>query len=297
MKNFVKFFIRFLADPVSKRGCVDQIAACVILFDPDFDELSQNIKTFEVAVRKIYLFCNSFISTSQMNNLVRRHQKEIVWLGSTCNVGVGKALNDCSNIALNEGFRWLLMMDQDSRFVNETVQFDTLDSGFGLYYPRYILGGKVDVPVPPWLMTSGTLLNLTLWSELGEFQEKYFIDGIDFEYCMRLLENRISMGSVDLELKHNLGNDLVYRSFMGVRFRVTNHEADRYYYIFRNYLSVIRVYVRRMPGKSLYILWVLFLRLIRVFLFESNKLLKFKSALLGVYDFQRRQYGKVMRNE
>jgi rhamnosyltransferase len=98
-------------------------------------------------------------------------------------------------------------------------------------------GKKQDVDL---LITSGTLLNLKLFNEIGRFDEALFIDLVDFDYCIRaqLAGYRI-IQFTDVTLVHKLGTT-ARRSSIKTLYLVKKQKRLyvplRCYYMFRNML-------------------------------------------------------------
>ena len=97
------------------------------------------------------------------------------------------------------------------------------------------------------VMTSGNLLNLVAFKKTGKFNEKYFIDYVDHEYCFRLQRKgfciKIFKGSV---LLHKLGN-MEIKKFSGSTVCFTNHNYIRRYYMTRNRLDLAYNYLFSFP--------------------------------------------------
>ena len=55
------------------------------------------------------------------------------------------------------------------------------------------------------VMTSGNLLNIAAHKKVGGFDEKYFIDCVDWEYCLKLNTMNYQVLTLnDIELNHSL---------------------------------------------------------------------------------------------
>lgn len=42
-------------------------------------------------------------------------------------------------------------------------------------------------------MQSANLVNVEVYKKLGKYREEYFIDCVDYEYCLRARENQYSI--------------------------------------------------------------------------------------------------------
>ncbi len=233
-----------------------KIAATVILYHPSSNTL-KNILSYASEVEKVFVFDNtegegSVISEdlSQVSNIDYYHD--------TQNRGIAERLNQAAQKAIEEGFDWLLMMDQDSEFEGKAIQLyidcikkysDTSKVAlFGTNYSRTqqvsngeIISKEVDV-----MITSGTMLNLKLYPIIGEFDEALFIDAVDVEYCLNAKTKGFSVIQLmNIYLRHELGN-IVRRASIKTLFLKKKekelHSALRYYYIYRNNLYLQEKY-------------------------------------------------------
>jgi len=199
------------------------------------------------------------------------------------NAGVGAALNLGVRRALERGYVWVATFDQDSRagpgFIAEMLRAyeEHVDrETIGLVAPRYceeksgLMHDRLtdDAPeseIVTTSMMSGNLVRTDVIAEVGFYDERFFIDYVDHEFCLRLgrhgfhvLECRRAL------LKHNLGRVTKMR-VAGVVVTTTNHSPLRRYYNARNRTLVYRRYGRFVPG------WVA--RDLRSFLVETAKIL------------------------
>lgn len=91
-----------------------------------------------------------------------------------------------------------------------------------------------------FLISSGTLVNCSALKKIGLMNDGYFIDHVDTEWCFRAISLGYKLyGSGDAILNHSLGENVV-RIWFGRWREIPQHNSFRYYYIFRNTLSMIR---------------------------------------------------------
>ena len=279
-----------------------KIDAVVVLYNPN-GSVIENIKTYQ-QVNTIYVVDNSEQYNEDIIEKLKQF-KNLIYINNHGNQGIAYALNIGASKAIKDGANWLLTMDQDSRFKDNGLEIlidwilhnDT--SKIGIISPCHLTLDKIDtykkedkVVDRLTVMTSGNLLNLEAYQRVGKFEEKYFIDYVDHEYCLRLQANnykiKVHKGSL---LIHELGN-ISYKKFLGKRITYTNHNYIRRYYITRNRLDVIRKYFFRYPTFSVKEIKSMISDWMKIILFEQDKLRKQKSILLGIFDFMRNKYGK-----
>jgi len=220
------------------------IAAAVVLHNPaadDLDRLQASIGgTIEVIV----------VDNSEPQ---LEPEQSITWISMGENKGVAAALNTAAARARDEGYDWLLTLDQDTNvpeetlvdYVTQALKLPDLDQ-VAVFGPN--LGdGEPDGQVEETflVMTSASLINLSIWRTLGGFVEDLFVDEVDHEYCLHAKSHGYSV--------IRLGNVLVphkpgeTRTVSGGK-EVDWHPPQRLYYLARNYWYLKRKYARRFPS-------------------------------------------------
>ena len=280
-----------------------KISAVTVIYNPDFNVLA-NISTYVNSVEKLYIVDNSEVKNIQFLNKLKEYL-HIEYIDIQGNKGIAHALNVGCNKAINDGYDWILTMDQDSAATPKMLEnmFDYLDNVTNMddisiiapfHSNSYHTECKSNEPYSKVLaaMTSGNLLKLTNYKEIGPFKEDLFIDYVDNDYCLR--SNRMGYKIIQVNnaiLKHNLGELKQHRIFWKTFFS-TNHSAIRRYYAFRNRIYIIKTYKRYFPEyckleKSRFLI-----DFIVVILYEKDKFQKIKMMLLGIKDALKNKYGK-----
>ncbi|HWY43215.1 MAG TPA: glycosyltransferase family 2 protein [Candidatus Sulfotelmatobacter sp.] len=219
------------------------------------------------------------------------------------NLGIGAALNQGVCWAAEEGYTWVLTLDQDSVVANDMVS--TLASVYeelpekenlaiiGSNY-RDSNGGKLFISADrgdqrSWqevktVITSGSLVSLAAYSALGPFREEFFMDCVDLEYCLRARSHgfRIIVTRKPL-MDHALGATTMHR-LLWKRTGTSNHLPVRRYYMARNHVVLMREYIFREPLWVLRMVYSLLKSGILFLLFEQNRILKLKCSAMGLFD-------------
>jgi rhamnosyltransferase len=225
------------------------------------------------------------------------------------NRGIAAALNTGVRWAIENKYEWVALFDQDS-VVPECyfdAMFRTINSSakpekIGIVAPLYRdpSTGSVDNPYPGnddtfWaVMTSGSLMPVWIFERCGWFEEAFFIDQVDDEYCFRIqtmgykivvCENAI--------LLHTSGTPQAHRLF-GFKLIISrHHSAGRRYYITRNSLVMARRYRTRCPAWSRCTIdSILFKAPIIILLAESDRFKKLVNIARGVIDAYLGRMGK-----
>lgn len=267
------------------------ISAGIVLFNPDINRLKENISAVIVQCTHIYLVDNGSNNIDEVKELLNQYnQSKISILCNTENQGIAKALNQLTAAAQKGGFEWILTLDQDSiapsNIVEEFEKY-TNNLNAGMLCPvicdrnkGVVVEAKNGYREIDECITSGSLLNIKAWREIGGFDESMFIDGVDFDICYRLRKSGYKILCIQsVVLLHELGR-IEYHRFIFWKVLVKNHSAFRKFYIARN-----TVYLARKEHTNIVkaILQNMKLFLIAV-CYEDDKWKKSKKILQGTVD-------------
>lgn len=278
---------------------MSKIAGVVIVFFPDVDKLIFNIDTYIDQIEQLFIVFNSPVSTEVIKKIQNKYAKVQLIINKN-NIGIASALNQMALKSLNEGFEWLLTMDQDSSFLTdhffEAFRRSTIKNA-AIFSPATGLSSlfsddkSYETEEVLNVITSGNLLNLKIWKTIGGFEDKLFIDEVDNDYCLKAVLNGFKIISFkNIQLIHELGvNEEV--SFLFRKYTVITHPPIRAYYIFRNNFYIFNKYRKPFPGfvKSRKIM--LFKVLIKILLFSEFRVQNCKYIFSGISDYFRKCYG------
>lgn len=268
-----------------------RIVAGIVTYNPDIDILKKNISSIEKQVEHVYIYDNG---SANSKNIKEIENDDITVFNSSCNVGIARALNLIFEASSKEKFDWVITLDQDSicseNHVEKLYQVSQKIKKAAIVAPIIvdrdvgIIGhntkeGLIEVRT---CITSGALTSVNAWREVGGFDEKMFIDCVDFDFCYSLREHNYSVIQVkSVRLSHKIGNS-TKKKFLICEINVKGHDENRKYYMARN-----RIYIAIKHH-----LWIHFIRnnlrnikqIITVILFEDNKKKKIVKTIKGWRD-------------
>ncbi|MFR0569057.1 glycosyltransferase family 2 protein [Bifidobacterium apri] len=264
------------------------IVGGIVLFNPDLNLLQQNILTLLPQVDLLVLIDNS---DHTADPVLKMAGEKVSIFSNNKNLGIARALNQIFEFAEKHNADWVLTMDQDSVAPDNMIfeYFKYLDSSIGTLCPVLFdrnmqakpetFDGTKDIKE---CITSGSLVNVSAWKAVFGFDEKLFIDGVDFDFCERLRRAGFRVVSVgDIILSHAIGN-ITMRKFLFWNVAVKNHTAFRKYYIARN-----TIYLAKKNGTKARVLKS-YLQVIKqlgiVLLYEADKGNKVRAILRGTRD-------------
>ena len=169
-----------------------KFAAGIVLYNPDNAErLCAALCSILKQVERVYIFDNSteVISIDYPDNVLYQTEHE--------NKGIAYALNRIMESANEDGYEWLLTMDQDSILPDglmESFQKHVSDESIGIICPQVIDSRRsyMEVIKEPkeefvdFCITSASLTRISAWQKVGKFDEWLFIDLVDNDFCKRL---------------------------------------------------------------------------------------------------------------
>ncbi len=289
-----------------------KICGVVVLYNPD-SKVIDNIKSYIKSLDKLFIVDNSPVPNDNKENF---KDKKMEYISNDGNKGIANALNVGAKEAIKLKADWLLTMDQDSSFqegalekmisfLKELKDNQIMSEVLGLTYDKLgVLSAlqrtelnnndKLEgLDYPLVVMTSGNLINLDIYKEIDGFKDWFFIDAVDFEYCLNIKKNGYEVVQMNTaELKHNLGN-ISKKTILGKKLFVTNHSATRRYYITRNRHYLYDLYHEDFLEYCALELNRTKHELLKIILFENHKIDKMKAMYKGYRDYKKGITGEI----
>lgn len=199
------------------------------------------------------------------------HKFHVLRLGE--NRGIAKALNVGIQFAFDEGADFVVLSDQDSLPENEMVEnllraYSDLSSlgvrvaavgptftdlhralavPFQVQLPgQFFYGHQAPTLAAPHievlsLITSGSLIPVSIFRDVGLMREEFFIDKVDIEWCHRARsKGYLLFGTGWARMYQRLGEGKLKLWFFGWR-HDSVYSPLRIYYQLRNYVAICRL--------------------------------------------------------
>jgi rhamnosyltransferase len=242
------------------------------------------------------VFDNSDVPNPQIIDIMKSIPKTVYYTEKK-NCGIGYALNYAARWAVNNGYEFLLTMDQDSvasdLMVEKLLNVFSLKDNVGIsaayplnkFYPKNPPDNEIHNI--DRVITSGNLIDLRVYHSVGPFLDDLFIDYVDFEYCFRLRKMNYKIMINNAAIFYHSVGVLKKWNIFGYKFYSTNHPPLRLYYRTRN-----RFYLRKIYGKQERDFFTLdmknfFLEIIKIILVESKKIQKLRMIFRGLIDLKK----------
>lgn len=279
-----------------------KIDGVVVLYNPDYS-IIENIKSYINDIDKLYIIDNSEVKNKELiNKIIKKFSNiEYMWLGE--NKGIAHALNRGAGLAIKDGAKWLLTMDQDSKFSENglrnlkecLLKLKSNNINIGLVSPVHKNNKNSEFEKKLVVMTSGNIVNLDAYKDVGGFEEKLFIDAVDYDFCLRLnLAQYEVIECSHSRLEHQLGESKKINIF-GKTITIFTHSPIRRYYMMRNALYFWKKYFFNFPLFIFREIVDFQRNWIEIALFSNKKLKDMKYLIYGILDFILSKYGKFNR--
>lgn len=231
------------------------------------------------------------------------------------NLGIAAALNIGIKEAEHLGYNWVLTMDNDSEATNgmvkcmidtynsvDKIEADNIVSIAANHLERayqdvnhiiYSKSGISDYTYEKLVITSGDLVKTEIFNKIGYFNEEYFIDSVDHEFCIRILKNNKKIIKINNALlKHKIGDGISKKIFFKT-IHSSNHSPIRRYYITRNAMYLYKnhkdINIKYIKRTRIMLLKTF----IKIILLENNKKNKMKYMIKGYRDYKKGYLGKI----
>ena len=167
-------------------------AAGIVLYNPDIKRLEENISAIAPQVSELILIDNGSKNIDEIAELTAKYDN-ITYVRNDDNYGIAKALNQIIDKADELGEEWVLTLDQDT--VCEPDIIETYDrfakrakDNIGIITSKYKdrsvevdFGMTQEYEKVSFCITSGAFNNVKCIKAVGGFDEKLFIDMVDYD--------------------------------------------------------------------------------------------------------------------
>jgi rhamnosyltransferase len=279
-----------------------KLAGIVILYYPDTEIVIEHIKSYSNYLDKLFIYDNSEIINQDFVDLTNKIEDNLAYIATGKNEGIAKRLNEASELARQEGFDFLLTMDQDSSFrPGDFEQYKLLIQStnnsnvaqYGVNHQPNFTPSKDRPEAALALITSGTILNLSLTNKVGLFNEDFFIDFVDTEFSYRVQQyGYTNLMFSNIVLNHALGTLIEGRSLGNFKkSKRIIHAPVRVFYIVRNGLYLLfkskglNASMKKEVFKSMTIIK-------NDLIYHSQLLAVYKNLFFGMYCFLINKMGK-----
>lgn len=249
--------------PVSVPSPNARVSSITVAFNPNPERLAEQLRALQSEVGEVVVVDNG--SDAAVAKLPQLAGLTMRVIALPENRGVAHGFNAGIAAARERGSDFVLLLDDDSVPIAGMVEEllaafrgrqleegapqvaavgpriqdarDSLDYPFirlGWFHNPHIRCGTEEGEVIPcdFLISSGSLVPMSAFAAVGEFDEGLFIDSVDLEWCCRARSRGLALyGVCAARLDHRLGDR---RHAVLNAFELVVHSPERIYYMTRN---------------------------------------------------------------
>lgn len=232
---------------------MNNIAAGIVLYNPDdIKRLNDSLRSVLNQFSRVYLFDNS---TKHVE--LPPFGSNVTYLTEHKNLGIAYALNRMMEQAEQDGFQWLVTMDQDSILPEGmfgAYETHIHDADVAIICPQVIDKRRAYMtvktePAEEYVdecITSGSCTSIEAWKKLGKFDEWLFIDLIDNEFCKRAIVSGYKILQINSLVMNQEFGKIISKSEKTVRFWLGMakllHNKNFAKFSYKKSVSPVRVY-------------------------------------------------------
>ena len=270
------------------------ILAGVVTYNPDIARLRECLDLVQKQVDRVFVFDNASNNIEEIEQLLKGYGENAVIYRNITNEGMAGALAGIMEYASENGYEWVLSMDQDSLLqqgvisaYNKVIKKRN-DAGMltCLIKDRNFSDDNNElqrkkIKEVPYCITSGALTSVKAYNETLGYDKSFFIDGVDFDICYSIREKGYKIYRVNMfGLLHEVGHGENRRLF-GKNIVIYNENPNRVYYMARNKIKLFKKHKE-------YGLYTLVTKevglLFRICFYEKDKLIRIKKFWKGIFD-------------
>lgn len=268
--------------------------AGIVLYNPEEKRLLDNIKSIINQVDKLILIDNASDNIQSILNIIKELDLNIDIIQNDENKGIAYALNQILNYAHENKYSWFLTLDQDSMVNNDIIEkynkyinlekvamisceYEDLNAN----KKKINFKGKEYIEVENCI-TSATYCNTNVLKECGGFDNKMFIDCVDFDICETIREKGYKIIKINYKgFKHEVGKS-ENKKILGIEVILYNHSPFRVYYFVRN-----SMYFAKKHKMYIKTYFRLIKRIFLILLYQENKKENLKNIIKGIKDYKK----------
>lgn len=273
-----------------------KILAIIVTYNPEIGLLRKNIAALYTQVDHILVCDNASKNAHEINKLLSEFPN-ITYIPNAENLGLPINYNRGIEFCVEEGYDWLLTMDQDTIVPEDLIE----------EYSNLFFNEKIAIISPVFVdnnissvederqrlpdekytivndcISSASINRVSTLVELGGFDERMFIDFVDYDYCWNVTSHGYLIYRCNkVFITHQIGNEKWVR-LLGHDTIAYNHSPIRSYYYFRN-----RVYFAKKHKLSILYEREYYRSMIVQFLVlfcESQTMKKVHQAIKGIHN-------------
>lgn len=270
-----------------------RILTGIVLYNSNIERLQENIESIIQQTDKIVCVDNGSKNIEDIKNLIHTYQG-IDLIENGINLGIAAALKIIMQYANEHKFKWVLSLDQDSVCNKDLI----------MIYKKYISYPDIGILTCNikdrnfdskavcskdemyreinFCITSASLMSVDAYNHTNGYDEKMFIDGVDFDICIQIRKAGYKILRINYDgILHEVGHGKSV-TILGKKYEIYNHLPFRQYFMARNRFYLVKKYSGEYKyGKEIlreFRDWYLIVK------YEKNKYKKIRARISGLID-------------
>lgn len=280
-----------------------EIIAVIVSYN-GLNHLLKTVNALHDKVGHIHIVDNASSdgSLEVLRDLEKKSNISIDYLSQ--NKGIGYALNIGVEKGFALGYNWLLTMDQDSivsddmvsqfcKAINNNQKLVCLTPLISVFEKDSTFNSiRNNENIVNYAITSGNLVKLSVFKTIGLYNEKLFIDCVDFDFSLRLRGAGFSIHLIpEAKLFHQLGEEHKLPKILSWVY--TSHSPLRRYYMYRNWGYIFQNYFFKFPKLIIKSTIIHFLLFLIIPFYDKNPKESLRFIYYGIRDYFKNQYGPI----
>lgn len=231
------------------------ITIIVALYKPSIDDL-ENIAGYVRGCKECILMDDSEEESEKiiLTFFEKKRIKNVVYCWNKKNIGLCASVNRGMKFAYERGAQWILLMNGDSKIDNSMLyefsnfiknnSTEKLAAIVPQYnYDRHPREANQGVKRVLWANMSGMCINRKCIEDIGFFDERLFVDGLDVEWGIRAKKAKYEMYEIGMAvMEHHPAETKELKILGKTVFMYGWASPVRYYYQFRANHYMIKKY-------------------------------------------------------
>lgn len=269
-----------------------RIIAVTVVYYPDKSQVRENISKYIDYIDKLIIWDNTPATERERYAIdyddATRDKISVMTTGK--NEGIAYPVNRSAEIALKDNFDLLMIMDQDSTWVDYEKYIANVKKYHrrnrnSIFVPNINNRERTETPIVKkrGFINSGTIFPVSTLLHLGHFNEYLFVDGVDMDYSIRAIMADIEiLCMTECPMIQQFGYPI--KSEL-LKCQTSNYPAGRTYDIVKNHILLYRKYKKYMTKgqKEMIFQSYILKRSAKVILLEKDKFQKLKHIIKGAY--------------
>ncbi|MCL6378270.1 glycosyltransferase [Pectobacterium brasiliense] len=269
---------------------------CLIIYESD--EYKKNLSIILKAVDTLLIVDNS------KEPIATETKENVVVINNYNKGGVAGAINLAFNYARDNDFLYMLLLDQDTiieeYIVDRLIEYLIKINDAAIVGPKYVNSftkkpgmfvlDKNGFPVPSrlngiknpkksfFIINSGTLINIKKIPKLVIYDESFYVDCVDIDFCLQLRKENLSSYIIPtVVISHGIGNKDNNESYL----TPTNYSDNRYILLSRSKKTLWKKWFLTYPVFIIFDIFIFSLDVFRSFVFSPRRFSVLKMIVKG----------------